>query len=70
MPRVSSKKASEKPNGITPQSGKMAAIQMAMDQIEKQYGHGSIMKFGDAASKMAIDVIPTGAFPLDIALGV
>lgn len=43
---------------------------MAMDQIAKQYGAGSIMKFGDAAANMAIDVIPTGAFPLDIALGV
>ena len=71
MARLSSKKISTpKPNGITPQSGKMEAIQMAMDQIEKQYGRGSIMKFGDAAASMAIDVIPTGAFPLDIALGV
>lgn len=71
MARLSSKKAATpKPNGITPESGKMVAIQMAMDQIEKQYGRGSIMKFGDAAAKMAIDVIPTGAFPLDIALGV
>lgn len=63
-------KKSEKPSGITPDSGKMGAIQMAMDQIEKQYGRGSIMKFGDAAASMAIEVIPTGAFPLDIALGV
>jgi len=70
MSRPSSKKTTEKPNGITPPSGKMAAIQMAMDQIEKQHGHGSIMKFGDAAASMAIEVIPTGAFPLDIALGV
>jgi len=71
MARLSSKKtATPKPNGITPNSGKMEAIQMAMDQIEKQYGRGSIMKFGDAAAQMAIEVIPTGAFPLDIALGV
>lgn len=71
MARLSSKKTVlQKPNGITPQSGKMGAIQMAMEQIERQYGRGSIMKFGDAAAKMAIDVIPTGAFPLDIALGV
>jgi recombination protein RecA len=66
----SSKKTITKPTGITPESGKMGAIQMAMDQIAKQYGQGSIMKFGDAAANMAIDVIPTGAFPLDIALGV
>ena len=71
MPRLSSKKsATPKPNGITPESGKNAAIAMAMEQIERQYGKGSIMKFGDAAHKMVVDVIPTGAFPLDIALGV
>jgi len=71
MPRLSSKKtATQKPNGITPESGKNTAIAMAMEQIERQYGKGSIMKFGDAAQKMSVDVIPTGAFPLDIALGV
>ncbi len=70
MARPSKKVSNPKPTGITPESGKMGAIQMAMDQIEKQYGRGSIMKFGDAAANMAIDVIPTGAFPLDIALGV
>jgi recombination protein RecA len=68
MPRPSKK--TEKPNGITPESGKMGAIKMAMEQISKQYGAGSIMKFGDVAANMAIEVIPTGAFPLDIALGV
>lgn len=51
-------------------SEKMSAIKMAMEQIERQYGKGSIMKFGDAAQKLSIDVISTGAFPLDIALGV
>lgn len=51
-------------------SEKLNAIKMAMEQIQRQYGKGSIMKFGDAAEKMQIDVIPTGAFPLDIALGV
>lgn len=65
----SSKKIT-KPSGITPNSGKMEAIKMAMEQISKQYGAGSIMKFGEATTNMAIDVIPTGAFPLDIALGV
>lgn len=49
---------------------KLNAIRMAMEQIERQYGHGSIMKFGEAAQKLQVDVIPTGAFPLDIALGV
>lgn len=70
MPRASSKTTKQMPNGHASESGRMGAIQMAMEQIERQYGQGAIMKFGDAAQKMAIDVIPTGAFPLDIALGV
>lgn len=46
------------------------AISMAMEQIQRQYGKGSIMKFGDAAERMAVEVIPTGALALDLALGV
>lgn len=42
---------------------------MAMDQIEKQYGRGAIMRFGDAAGKLDISVISTGCLPLDLALG-
>ncbi|MCL4397794.1 recombinase RecA [Patescibacteria group bacterium] len=49
---------------------KLAAIRLAMDQIEKQYGKGSIMKMGEAAPKMTTDVIPTGILPVDLALGV
>src|SRR5216684_1069953 len=51
-------------------SQRMAAVQMAMDQIEKQYGRGSIMRFGEAGGKLDISVISTGILPLDIALGV
>ena len=49
---------------------KMQAIKIAMDQIEKQFGKGSIMKLGDRAEKMTIDVIPTGSIAIDVALGV
>lgn len=49
---------------------KIKALEMAMLQIEKQFGKGSIMKLGEAAEKMGIEVIPTGALTLDIALGV
>jgi recombination protein RecA len=50
---------------------KLQAIQLAMDQIEKQYGKGSIMKLGERAQvRMAIDVVSTGILPLDLALGV
>ncbi len=53
------------------QDQKLQAIRMAMDQIEKQYGKGSIMKLGDKiAGKMHMEVISTGAIALDLALGV
>ena len=50
---------------------KLQAIKIAMEQIEKQYGRGSIMKMGDQpAGKFTMEVISTGAMPLDMALGV
>lgn len=49
---------------------KAKALEMAMRQIEKDFGKGSIMKLGEASAKMNIEVIPTGALALDIALGV
>lgn len=45
------------------------AIKLALDQIERQFGKGSIMRLGESAS-VDIDVIPTGAISLDAALGV
>lgn len=45
------------------------ALDIAMSQIEKNFGRGSVMKLGELSS-MAIDTIPTGALSLDIALGV
>ena len=49
---------------------KKKALDMAMHQIEKDFGKGSIMMLGEASAKMNIEVIPTGALSLDIALGV
>ncbi|MGE5560321.1 MAG: recombinase RecA [Chloroflexota bacterium] len=49
---------------------KQRALDMALAQIEKQFGKGSIMKMGEASAKMAVEVVPTGALSLDIALGV
>ena len=54
----------------TDSNPKLTAIRLAMEQIEKQYCKGSIMKMGEAAPKMATDVISTGIMPLDLALGV
>ena len=48
---------------------KEKALEMALLQIEKQFGKGSIMKLGQAV-KMGIDVIPSGCLSLDLALGV
>ncbi|MBI3256870.1 MAG: DNA recombination/repair protein RecA, partial [Actinobacteria bacterium] len=42
---------------------------MAIGQIEKHFGKGSIMKMGEKAS-MDIESIPTGALALDLALGI
>lgn len=51
-------------------SDKSKALEMAVMQIEKQFGKGSIMKLGEASAKMSVEVIPTGALALDIALGI
>mgnify|MGYP002410680674 FL=1 len=48
---------------------KHKALDMAMAQIEKQFGKGSIMRLGES-THLNVDVIPTGALGLDIALGV
>lgn len=50
-------------------SDKQKALDIALHNIQKQFGKGSIMKLGEQAN-MNIDVIPTGALSLDIALGV
>jgi len=49
---------------------KLTAVKMAMEQIEKQYGKGAIMKLGGKGEVKKVDVVPTGSIALDIALGV
>jgi recombination protein RecA len=46
------------------------ALEIAFNQIEKRFGKGSIMKLGESATNLAIDVIPTGSISLDLALGI
>ncbi len=48
---------------------KQKALGLAMSQIERQFGKGSIMKLGDRV-KISVDVIPTGSVSLDYALGI
>ena len=52
------------------ESDRNRAIDLAMGQIEKQFGKGSIMRLGEGAILPDIGTIPTGALSLDIALGV
>ena len=49
---------------------RMKAIEMALTQIEKQFGKGSIMRLGSKQALVPVEVIPTGALSLDSALGV
>ncbi len=67
------KAASTKQQMVAPSADatqKLESIRLAMDQIEKQYGRGSIMRFGEAGNKLDVSVISTGCLPLDLALGV
>ena len=48
---------------------KKKALEVAMSQIEKQFGKGSVMKLGEFKA-MEVEAIPTGALSLDIALGI
>ncbi|WP_072829466.1 recombinase RecA [Clostridium collagenovorans] len=48
---------------------KLKALEMAMSQIEKQFGKGSVMKLGEK-TQTSLDVISTGSLSLDIALGI
>ena len=49
---------------------KEKAVELAIEQIERQYGKGSIMKLGEAPARVAGDAISTGALALDLALGI
>src|SRR5713101_498423 len=49
---------------------RVRALDLAIGQIEKQFGRGAIMRLGDASARMAVEVIPTGSISLDLALGV
>jgi recombination protein RecA len=50
--------------------GKGKALDLAMAQIEKQYGKGSIMRLGDEGGLVDVQAIPTGSLALDLALGI
>ena len=58
-------------DGVAPMAGfdRDKALEVAMAQIDKQYGKGSVMRLGERAA-VPIEVIPTGSIALDVALGI
>ena len=52
------------------QKNKDIALNSALEQIQKNYGEGSIMKLGERQAGKSFDVIPTGSIALDVAIGV
>jgi len=49
---------------------RLRALELAIGQIEKQFGRGAIMRLGEASAHTHVEAIPTGSLALDIALGV
>lgn len=55
---------------LSTMSDKERALDLAMGQIDKMFGKGSVMRLGEMSARITTDVIPSGCLPLDIALGV
>lgn len=51
-------------------SDRKDALDMALRQIEKQFGKGSVMKLGEAQASMQVETVSSGSLALDIALGI
>ena len=50
--------------------GRQAALDNALKQIEKDFGKGAIMRLGEAADRMNVEVISSGSLAIDLAVGV
>ena len=73
MPAKTAEKSAAEPKSIEPSKVSAARhreLDAAISTITKTYGEGSIMRLGDARAQVKINVIPTGALALDLALGV
>ena len=46
------------------------ALEAALNQIEKQYGKGAVMRLGDDSARLNVEAIPTGSITLDLATGI
>lgn len=60
----------KKTEAVSVASAGVSALDAAIAQIRKDFGEGAIMKLGDTEANKDIEVIPTGSFSLDMALGV
>src|ERR1700753_3220279 len=71
-PTTETRAAESRPaeNGRAVSPPRQKHLDAAISTITKTYGDGSIMRLGDARAKVGIEVIPTGALGLDLALGV
>ncbi|NMB57262.1 recombinase RecA [Candidatus Beckwithbacteria bacterium] len=58
------------PTKIDDKKQRLEAVKIAMQQIEKEYGKGSIMRLGESKKISKSEVIPTGSIALDLALGI
>ena len=67
--RANIKSQERKDTNMGENAEKRKALEVAMNQIEKQFGKGSVMKLGEFKA-MEVEAIPTGALSLDIALGI
>lgn len=61
-------KSKKTDDSVVADSGKSKALGLALEQITKQFGDGSIMKLGES-QKVNVELIPSGALSLDLALG-
>ena len=53
-----------------PQQEKKKALELALSHIQKQFGEGAIMTLGKHSANQGVQIIPTGAISLDLALGI
>src|SRR5665213_256198 len=68
MPKKKSNEPSKAEIQASAPTGREAALKAALDQIEKQFGAGSIMRMGEK-THLNVEVIPSGSLALDVALG-
>jgi recombination protein RecA len=59
-----------KNNGKAATDDRREALDLALGQIEKQFGQGAIMRLGEASANLQVESIPTGSIGLDLALGI